>query len=98
MYEQINEKIKTGVYKATKGEFIGAALFLMDASEEENHPYDFLTVFNPESKQSHEITYEDWMEMTNLDGLEWVEEIPVAVQDAFLNKSSIAHLKGLTKE
>jgi len=88
-------EIKPGIYQATKGEFSGAALMVIAVTDSEQTGNLYLSIYNPENKESHELTQFDWQEMTDADGLEWVSEIPVEIQDEYLNKDSVAHLKGL---
>lgn len=91
----MNDQLKTGVYKATKGDYEGAALFLMDVSTPEESEFTYLTIFNPESNESHELTMLDWEEMVKLDGLEWVDDVSIEIKDQYLNRASFAHLEGL---
>ncbi|WP_130537365.1 hypothetical protein [Thiomicrorhabdus indica] len=91
--ESIN--LKTGIYKSTRGDFTGAALFIMDISDGEDNQPVYLTIFNPENNGVHEITPTEWQELAEADGLEWQQEIPLDVKDQFLNRHSFAHLQGL---
>lgn len=92
----MENKIKTGVYKATLGEFKGAAIFVIDVSDDEEFVESVVSIFNPDTADLHELSFEEWYEISEADGLAWQQEIPVEVKDAFLNRSSHAHLKGLT--
>ena len=53
-----------------------------------------MTIFNPESEESHEISFDEWMIMNNEDGLTWNAVIPDEVKDLYL-KGSFSLIKGL---
>ena len=86
---------KIGVYKATTGEFAGAAMFLVDVNTPDESEFIYFTIFNPESEATHELTEQDWQEITQADGLEWTEELPLEIKDKFLFKKSFAGIAGL---
>jgi len=77
--------IKTGVYKVTKGEYINAALFLVDITEPEESEFVYLTIYNPDSEKSHEIALDEWLAMSSEDGLEWDSVIPDDIKDQYLH-------------
>jgi len=89
----INE-YKTGVYMVTQGQFEGAALFLIEISDPEESDFTYMTIFNPESEESHEVAFDEWLEMAKQDGLTWKSEIPNEVKDKYL-KGSFALIDGL---
>ncbi|BBP45956.1 hypothetical protein THMIRHAS_13290 [Thiosulfatimonas sediminis] len=92
----MSEAIKTGVYQSTCGDFAGAAILVIDVSTPDEAEFCYLTIYNPESKESHELTEYDWKEMLEIDGLQWQQEIPEAIKDEFLFKKSFASIPGLT--
>lgn len=94
----MSEEIKAGIYKVTQGEFSGAAILVMDVSTPDEAEFCYLTIYNPETKDSHELTEFDWQEMSEVDGLEWQQEIPEEIKDEFLFKKSFASIPGLTAE
>lgn len=83
-----------GIYLVTKGQYEGAAIFLIEVSEPEEDEVAYMTIFNPESEESHEIPFDEWMVMNNEDGLTWNTAIPDEVKDLYL-KGSFALIKGL---
>jgi len=89
------EDFKVGIYKATAGDFAGAAIFLMDVSTPDESEICFFTIFNPETEEAHELTEQDWMDISAADSLEWQEEIPLEIKDKFLFKKSFAGIAGL---
>lgn len=89
--------LKPGVYKSTKGDFAGAALFIVDVSDSEDNQPIYLTIFNPENNGVHEITPLEWEELAEIDGLQWEQDIPIEIKDQFLNRHSFAHLQGLNE-
>lgn len=92
---QANTAVETGVYQSTIGQFKGAAIFLIDASDAHDGQPLYLTIFNPEDNAVHEMTTLEWQELVKIDGLQWKQPIPEAIQDQFLNRHSFAHLQGL---
>jgi CRISPR/Cas system CSM-associated protein Csm4 (group 5 of RAMP superfamily) len=89
------EDFKLGVYQATIGDFKGGAIFLMDVSTPDESEFCFMTIFNPESEEAHELTERDWNEICEADGLVWKEEISEEIKDKFLFKKSFAAISGL---
>lgn len=77
--------IKTGIYKVTKGQYENAALFLVDIIEPEESEFVYLTIYNPDSEESHEIALEEWQAMSCEDGLEWDSPIPYDIKDQYLH-------------
>ena len=78
------QEFPTGIYKVTKGEYSGAALFLVEVSDPEESEFVYLTIYNPDSEESHEITLDEWKIMLDEDDLEWIEEIPEEIKDQYL--------------
>lgn len=76
-----------GIYEVTQGEYQGAALFLIDVSEPEDSEFVYLSIYNPDSKDTHEIVLDEWIEMMNEDGLKRVADIPDEIKDEFLTGS-----------
>ena len=90
----INEMFKPGIYRVTQGQYQGAALFLIEVSDPEESEFTYLTIYNPDSKESHEVTSEEWLVMAKEDGLVWAEEIPDEVKDEYLT-GGFALINGL---
>ena len=90
---QLNE-FKPGVYEVTQGQYQGAALFLVEVSEPEESEFIYMTVFNPESEESHEISSAEWLAMVKEDGLSWKSGIPDEVKDMYL-KGGFSLIDGL---
>ena len=40
-----------------------------------------LTIYNPGSDENHEIELDEWLVMTNEDGLKWDSAIPNEIED-----------------
>ena len=78
------DKYPLGIYEVTQGEYKGAALFLIDVSEPEDSEFVYLSIYNPESKDTHEIVLDEWIEMVNEDGLKRASDIPDEIKDEFL--------------
>ncbi len=78
-------ELLTGIYKVTRGEYIDAAIFLVEISEPEESDFIYLTIFNPDSNESHEITLDEWNAMSDEDGLIWTSEIPNEIKDQYTN-------------
>jgi len=91
---QTHQDVKPGIYLVTKGQYEGAAIFLIEVSEPEESEFVYMTIFNPENEGSHEISFDEWNIMTKEDGLTWNSEIPDEVKDLYL-KGNIALIKGL---
>ncbi|MBF6056884.1 MULTISPECIES: hypothetical protein [Thiomicrorhabdus] len=92
----MSENIKTGIYEVTVGEYVGAAILLMDVSDPEESEFVYLTIFNPDTGEDHEITNDEWKEMVQEDGLQWIEDIPDEIKDQYLFKQSHANIADLT--
>ena len=92
---QTIEDYKLGIYKATAGEYAGAAIFLVDVANPDESDFIYFTIFNPESEDTHELTEQDWQEISEADGLKWESEIPLEIKDKFLFKKSFAGISGL---
>jgi len=88
------QSIKTGIYKVTQGEYNGAALFLVDISAPEESEFVYLTIYNPESEDSHEVSLGEWLQIAKEDSLEWQEDIPNEIKDKLL-EGSFARITGL---
>ena len=91
---QTHQDFNPGIYLVTKGQYEGAAIFLIEISEPEESEFVYMTIFNPESEESHEISFEEWMVMNNEDGLTWSSEIPDDIKDLYL-QGSFSLIKGL---
>ncbi|WP_029407550.1 hypothetical protein [Thiomicrorhabdus sp. Milos-T2] len=89
----LNE-FKPGVYEVTQGQYQGAALFLVEVSEPEESEFIYMTAFNPESEESHEIYSEEWTAMVIEDGLSRKEDIPDEIKDMYL-KGGFSLIDGL---
>jgi len=85
---------KPGIYLVTLGQYKGAAIFLIEVSEPEESDFIYMTIFNPESNDSHEISLDEWLLMIKEDGLEWKSDIPNEVKDMYL-KGSFSLVDGL---
>nr|BDD44847.1 hypothetical protein 2 [Piscirickettsiaceae bacterium] len=83
-----------GVYKVTKGQFIGAAVFMIDMNEAEENVPAYVTIYNPDSEENHEISMPEWHAMLNEDGLERVSDIPDEIKDKCLS-GGLGFIKGL---
>lgn len=81
----INEESqKPGIYEVTQGQYQGAAIFLIEVSEPEESEFIYLTIYNPDSKESHEISLDEWNLMLAEDGLTWKQDIPDEIKDQYL--------------
>jgi hypothetical protein len=89
-----HEDYKPGIYLVSQGQFKGAAIFLIEVSDPAESEFVYMTIFNPESKESHEISFDEWLQMVNEDGLNWSSEIPDEVKDMYL-KGSFSLIEGL---
>ncbi|WP_040725036.1 hypothetical protein [Thiomicrorhabdus sp. Kp2] len=78
---------KPGVYEVTHGDYQGAAIFLIEVSEPEESEFVYMTIFNPGSEESHEISFDEWVVMVDEDGLIWRSEIPDEIKDMYLEGS-----------
>jgi len=78
------QEFPTGIYEVTQGEYTGAAIFLVEVSDPEESEFVYLTIYNPESKESHEITFDGWKLMQTEDGLKWADEIPEKIKDQYM--------------
>ncbi|WP_319379655.1 hypothetical protein [Thiomicrorhabdus sp.] len=87
---------KTGIYQVTMGEYVGAAILVMDVSDPQESDFTYLTIYNPDSGDEHEITHDEWQLMVKEDGLEWKQEIPNEIKDQYLFKQSHANIADLT--
>ncbi len=48
-------KIRTGTYKVTKGEYQSAELIVTKVESPEESEFVYLTIYNPDSDESHKI-------------------------------------------
>ncbi|GKT12934.1 MAG: hypothetical protein ISEC1_P1926 [Thiomicrorhabdus sp.] len=85
---------KTGIYKVTKGEYIDAAIFLMEITQPEESEFTYFTVYNPDSSENHEIPMDEWQVIADEDGLTWASEIPDNIKDQYL-LGSMSQMEGL---
>ncbi len=83
-----------GVYKVTQGEFVNAAIFVIDIAEADESTPSYLTIYNPDSQESHEVSLDDWLIMVNEDGLELAGDIPDEIKDQALS-GGLGFIKGL---
>ena len=80
----MSSDIATGIYEVTQGEYKGAAIFLIEVSEPEESEFVYLTIYNPDTEESHEVTLDAWNVMCTEDKLERVSDIPEEIKDKFL--------------
>ena len=92
--DSIKNGFKTGVYKVTQGEYIDAALFVMEINQPEESEFTYVTVYNPDSADSHEIPMDEWKVIADEDGLVWDSELPDDVKDQYLS-GSMSEMEGL---
>lgn len=81
----LQDEFKPGVYRVTQGQFKDAAIFLVEVSDPEESDFTYMTIYNPDSKESHEVTSEEWQIMAKEDALVWDSEIPNEIKDAYIS-------------
>lgn len=86
---------KPGIYLVTQGEYKDAAIFLIEISDPEESDFTYMTIFNPETEDSHEVSSEEWLVMAEEDGLKWQSDIPNEIKDIYLKGGNFAAIDGL---
>ena len=78
------ENPQPGIYKVTKGQYIDAAIFLIDVSQPDESEFTYLTIYNPDSQESHEVPLQEWQIIASEDGLVWTASIPDDIKDEYV--------------
>lgn len=79
--------IDTGIYQVTQGEFLNAAILVVDVTQPDESEFVYISIYNPESQETHEIVLDEWLEMVQLDGLKRVSDIPDEIKDQLIKVS-----------